>query len=42
MIQYCRTKNIEKETKISGTPAVNLNTYLKQAVYLNKMVKNND
>mgnify|MGYP003965166995 CR=1 FL=1 len=36
------TKNIEKETKISGTPAVNLNTYLKQAVYLNKMVKNND
>ena len=32
------TKNIKKETKISGTPAVRLNTYLKQAVYLNKMV----
>ena len=36
------TKNIKNETKISGTPAVTLNTYLKQAVYLNKMVKNND
>ncbi|MDA9559189.1 UDP-3-O-(3-hydroxymyristoyl)glucosamine N-acyltransferase [Alphaproteobacteria bacterium] len=36
------TKNIKKETKISGTPAVNLNTYLKQAVYLNKMVTKND
>lgn len=36
------TKNIKKETKISGTPAVNLNTYLKQAVYLNKMVKKYD
>ena len=32
----------KKETKISGTPAVKLNTYLKQAVYLNKMVKKKD
>ena len=36
------TKNIKKETKISGTPAVTLNTYLKQAVYLNKMVTKNE
>ncbi len=34
------TKNIENNISISGTPAVKLNNYLKQAIILNKMVKN--
>ena len=34
------TKNIESNISISGTPAVKLNNYLKQAIILNKMVKN--
>ena len=36
------TKNVQNGSKISGTPAVSLNTYLKQAVYLKNMVKKND
>ena len=36
------TKNIINGSEISGTPAVMLNTYLKQAVYLKKMVKKDE
>ena len=31
---------IENNISISGTPAIKLNNYLKQAIILNKMVKN--
>ena len=33
------TKNIEKNKIVSGTPAVDLNIYLKKSIILNKMVK---
>ena len=33
------TKNIEKNSIVSGTPSVNLKTYLKQAVVLKQMVE---
>ena len=33
------TKNIEKNKTVSGTPAVDLNIYLKKSIILNKMVK---
>ncbi len=36
------TKNIEKNNIISGTPAVNIKTYLKQAILLKKMVEKNE
>ena len=36
------TKDVNTGSQISGTPAVNLSTYLKQAIYLKKVVKKND
>ena len=33
------TKNISKNSIVSGTPSVNLKTYLKQAVMLKQMVE---
>ncbi len=33
------TKDISKDSIVSGTPSVNLRTYLKQAVMLKQMVE---
>ena len=36
------TKNISKNKIVSGTPSIDLKTYLKQAILLKKMVKKNE
>ena len=36
------TKDVEKNKSISGTPAIDLNMYLRKAIILNKMVKKNE
>ncbi len=36
------TKNIKKNNIVSGTPSVNIKTYLKQSVLLKKMVEKNE